>query len=149
MIYQRSCFCLLFKNIIPQGDWNFSLTAPSPVVLNCGDSCEQFCPLAHSKTTLMCQHIKQPLWNAMTALIPCFGACWTRLRGIALPHPVVCPLGCKESESLIAHQAFPPGGPGTGRGRLTNCKGFNWAAHKLFSLHKGIGFNKCHKPIMR
>lgn len=44
---------------------------------------------------------------------------------------------------------FPPGGPGTGRGRLTNCKGFNWAAHKLFSLHKGTGSNKCHKPIMR
>lgn len=45
----------------------------------------------------------------MAAFIPCFGACWTRWRGIALPHPVVCPLGRKEYKSLTAHQAFPPG----------------------------------------
>lgn len=65
--------------------------------------------------------------------------------------PSTCGLssGCKESESLTAHQASPPRGPGTSGGRLTNCKGFNWAAHKLFFLHKGIGSNKCHKPIMR
>lgn len=65
------------------------------------------------------------------------------------PSPCGLSSGCKESESLTAHQASPPRGPGTGGGRLTNCKGFNWAAHKLFSLHKGIGSNKCHKPIMR
>lgn len=29
--------------------------------------------------------------------------------GLLSPHPVVCPLGCKESESLTAHQAFPLG----------------------------------------
>lgn len=65
------------------------------------------------------------------------------------PSPCGLSSGCKESESLTAHQASPPRGPGTGGGRLTNCKGFNWAAHKLFTLHKGIGSNKCHKPIMR
>lgn len=65
------------------------------------------------------------------------------------PSPCGLSSGCKESESLTAHQASLPRGPGTGGGRLTNCKGFNWAAHKLFTLHKGIGSNKCHKPIMR
>lgn len=52
------------------------------------------------------------------------------------PSPCGLSSGCKESESLTAHQASPPRGPGTGRGRLTNCKGFNWAAHKLFSPQK-------------
>lgn len=62
-----------------------------------------------------------------------------------------CGLSSRLQGIWVTHctSGFPPGGPGTGRGRLTNCKGFNWAAHKLFSLHKGIGSNKCHKPIMR
>lgn len=65
--------------------------------------------------------------------------------------PSPCGLSSRVQGIWVTHctSGFPPGGPGTGRGRLTNCKGFNWAAHKLFSLHKGIGSNKCHKPIMR
>lgn len=126
----------------------FSSAAPFPVAFGLQRATVP-APSAQSETTWTCQHIKQQLRSAAAAVGPCFGACWTRLRGIVLLHPVVCPLAARNLSHSLHIRLLPPRGPGTGRGRLTNCKGFNWAAHKLFTLHKGIGSSKCHKPIMR
>lgn len=106
-------------------------------------------PSAQSETTWTCQHIKQQLRSTAAAFRSVFWCLLNKTAWDCSPSPCGLSSGCKESESLTAHQASPPRGPGTGGGRLTNCKGYNWAAHKLFALHKGIGSNKCHKPIMR
>lgn len=124
-----------------------------------------------NRVTQICVYPSQFMWTALPpgrirntadvstfqiTVVKCHGCIhslfWCLLNKAAWDcSPSPCGLSSRVRGIWVTHctSGFPPGGPGTGRGRLTNCKGFNWAAHKLFSLHKGTGSNKCHKPIMR
>lgn len=134
--------------------YNSSFTSPSHVNLNQKDPCE----IKKKNPSGGIQNTSQ-VSTYQINVVKCRGCIrslfWCLLNKAAWDcSPSACGLSSRVRGFGVTHCTsgfFPPGPPhGSGESRLTNCKGFNWAAaHKQFSPHKGIGSNKCHKPIMR